>query len=78
MSLIGLGAQDSLEEAYEFVEKYDMTSFRMLYDATLESWMALGVRGQPTAILFDSDGRGRFIWYGAFDESEVLEKAAVL
>ena len=78
MTLIGLGAKDNLEDAYEFVEKYGMTSFRMLYDATLESWTALGVRGQPTAILFDSDGRGQFIWYGAFDESEVLEKSAVL
>lgn len=48
----------------------------MLYDASIESWIALGVRGQPTAILFDSDGRGHFIWYGPFDEDEVLEKAA--
>ncbi|MEE9534894.1 MAG: hypothetical protein V3W06_10750 [Acidimicrobiia bacterium] len=78
MTLIGLGAKDNLEDAYEFVEKYGTTSFRMLCDATLESWTALEVRAQPTAILFDSDGRGQFIWYGPFDESEVLEKAAVL
>ena len=78
MTLIGLGAQDSLEEAHESVEKYGTTSFRMLYDASLESWAALGVRGQPTAILFDSEGRGQFIWYGPFGEDDVLEKAAAL
>ena len=75
---MGLGAQDSLEEAHEFVEKYGTTSFRMLYDASLESWRALGVRGQPTAILFDADGRARFLWPGPFNESEVLETVATL
>ena len=75
---MGLGAQDSLEEAHEFVEKYGTTSFRMLYDGSLESWRELGVQGQPTAILFDTDGRGQFVWFGAFDESDVLEKAATL
>ena len=76
MTVVGLGAQDSLDEAHDFVDKYGTTSFRMLYDASLESWRALGVRGQPTAILFDTDGREQVIWYGAFSEAEVLEKAA--
>ncbi len=76
MTLVGLGAQDTLEEAHEFVEKYGTTSFRMLYDASLESWSALGVRGQPTAILFDTDGRGQFVWFGPFDEDEVLDMVA--
>lgn len=76
MTLVGLGAQDTLEEAHEFVEKYGTTSFRMLYDASLQSWSALGVRGQPTAILFDTDGRGRFVWFGPFDQDEVLDKVA--
>ncbi len=78
MTVIGLGAQDTLEEAHDFVEKYGTTSFRMLYDDSLESWLALGVRGQPTAILFDTEGRGQFVWFGSFEDSEVLEKAASL
>ena len=78
MTLVGLGAQDSLGEAHEFVENYGTTSFRMLYDASLESWSALGIQGQPAAILFDTEGRGQFVWYGPFDGAEVLEKVASL
>ena len=50
----------------------------MLYDSSFESWRELGVRGQPTSILFDPSGRGQFVWYGPFDEGEVLELAATL
>ena len=60
------------------MEDYGTTSFRMLYDDSFESWRALGVRGQPTSILFDTDGRGQFIFYGPFDEDEVLTLAADL
>ncbi|MGI9648287.1 MAG: TlpA family protein disulfide reductase [Acidimicrobiia bacterium] len=72
---MGLGAQDTHEDALAFVDNYGTESFRMLYDASFESWSALGVRGQPTSILFDTDGRGHTIWYGPFDEAEVLELA---
>lgn len=50
----------------------------MLYDSSFESWSQLGVRGQPIAILFGTDGRGHTIWYGRFDEAEVLELATAL
>ena len=76
--MIGVGAQDTYGEALDFVEKYGTKSFRMLYDDYGDSWSALGVRGQPTAILFDTAGRGRNIWYGPFNEDEVLELAAAL
>ncbi len=50
----------------------------MLYDESFESWSALGIRGQPIAILFTPDGRGHTIWYGPFNEAEVLDLAATL
>ncbi len=78
MTVVGLGAQDSLGMAQDFVEDYGTHSFRMLYDDSLASWAALGVRGQPIAILFDTAGKGRFIWYGPFNQAEVLEAAAQL
>ena len=76
--MIGLGAQDTYQEALDFVENYGTKSFRMLYDESFESWSQLGVRGQPIAILFDTEGRGQNIWYGPFDETEVLELASAL
>ncbi len=60
------------------METYGTKSFRMLYDESFESWSQLGIRGQPIAILFDTDGRGQTIWYGPFSESEVLDLAASL
>ncbi len=74
--MVGLGAQDTYDEALDFVEKYGTRSFRMLYDESFESWAQLGIRGQPIAILFDTQGRGNTIWYGPFDEAEVLELAS--
>jgi hypothetical protein len=76
--VVGLGAQDTYQEAIDFVDKYETKSFRMLYDESSESWSALGIRGQPIAILFDTDGRGQTIWYGPFNEDEVLELASAL
>lgn len=78
MTVVGLGGQDSLGQALDFVEDYGTKSFRMLYDDSFQSWAALGVRGQPIAIMFDTAGTGRFIWYGPFDEQEVLQAAAEL
>ena len=78
MTVVGLGAQDTYQEALDFVENYGTKSFRMLYDASGESWSQLGIRGQPIAILFDTAGRGTTIWYGPFDEDEVLDLASAL
>ena len=53
--MIGLGTQDSLEEAREFVEDRG-TTFTMLWDELFQSWIELGVTSQPTAVLFTPDG----------------------
>ena len=76
--MVGLGGQDTYGEAVEFVERYGTKSFRMLYDESFQSWSDLGIRGQPVAILFDTEGKGQYTWFGPFDEDEVLELAASL
>ncbi|NND73827.1 MAG: hypothetical protein HKN44_02370 [Ilumatobacter sp.] len=74
--MIGLGTQDSLGQAEDFVEKYGTESFTMLWDGSYQSWQVLGVSGQPAAILFQSDGTPITGWYGAFPETDVLELSA--
>ena len=76
--MVGLGAQDTYGEAIDFVEQFGTKSFRMLYDESFESWDQLGIRGQPIAILFDTNGIAQQVWFGPFDEDEVLELAAAL
>jgi hypothetical protein len=73
---MGLGTQDSLSEAEEFVAVHRIESFPMLWDESFESWVALGVASQPAAILFAADGTLLQSWRGVFDEAEVLALAA--
>jgi peroxiredoxin len=73
--VVGLGTQDSFEEAQEFVERHGTKSFSMLWDPSFASWRQLGITGQPAAILFDREGRPLERWVGPFDEGEVLDLA---
>ncbi len=75
VEVVGLGTQDSVEEAQDFVREHGLRTPRMLYDPSFESWQRLGIRGQPAAILFDRDGIARAQWFGPFDEQQVLEIA---
>lgn len=78
VQVVGLGTQDSYEEATDFVAAYGTESFTMLWDPGFTSWSQLGIRGQPGAILFDAEGTGRFQWFGSFDLEEVLLAAEEL
>ena len=78
LTVVGLGAQDSLGQAQDFVEEHGLKTPRMLYDTGFDSWSHFGVNGQPAAILFDPDGAAREGWFGPFDEDLVLEKARAL
>lgn len=73
--MVGLGTQDSLGEARDFVSNYG-TSFTMLWDSSFRSWRALGVAGQPAAILLSPGGEVVKRWFGAFPEDEVVRLAS--
>jgi hypothetical protein len=74
--VIGLGTQNTVEEAVEFVRATGTTSFPMYWDETFVSWNAFGVTGQPAAALLSTDGEIIGGWLGGFDEDEVLRLAA--
>lgn len=78
VTLIGLGAQDSLEMATGFVEKYGPGSATMLWDPSGESWRAMDVYGQPVTILLDRNGREVKRWFTSPSsvEDELLASAA--
>lgn len=54
------------------------TTFPMLWDPSFESWLAVGIIGQPAAILVDPDGQEIRRWVGVFDFDEVLELASAI
>lgn len=72
--MVGLGTQDSLQEAKDFVDEFGIRSAQMLWDESFDSWLALGIRGQPNAILFDAEGTGLFLFPGYIDTDAVLEE----
>ncbi len=59
VQVVGLGTQDSVEEAQQFVREHGLKTPRMLYDTSFASWQQLGIRSQPAAMLFDRDGVAR-------------------
>ncbi len=74
--MIGLGTQNDVEMAVEFVESTGTHSFPMLWDETFLTWDAFGVTAQPAAALLAPDGTPIAGWMGPFPEDEVLELAA--
>lgn len=56
LNIVGLGSQDNLDQANQFVAAGGTVSFPMLWDESGASWAALGVFGQPYWILYDSQG----------------------
>lgn len=73
--MIGLGTQDTLGEAEQFLKNYGTTSFTMLWDESFESWAAFGIASQPAALLFAADGRFIQGWMGPFAEDQVVSLA---
>ena len=74
--MVGLGTQDSLGEAGEFVDGTGIRSFTMLWDESFQSWMEIGITSQPSALLLAPDGTPLAGWIGPFPQDEVLELSA--
>ena len=73
--MVGLGTQDSGDEAAEFVTEYGTHSFPMYWDETFETWAAFGIQSQPAAALLAPDGSMLGGWLGPFPQDEVLRLA---
>jgi len=76
--VVGLGTQDDLGMAEDFVQAYGTTSFLMLWDPSFESWIELGINGQPAGMLVSSGGELIGQWRGGIPEEAVLEAVAEL
>ena len=70
--MIGLGTQDNLNLAKDFIAKTGTKSFPMLWDKSFESWKQLGITGQPAAIIFDANGNELKRFRGAVTGDQIL------
>jgi hypothetical protein len=72
--VIGLGTQDDLDDADDFLADTGVGStFPMYWDETFESWRQLGVTSQPAAAVFGADGTLLDAWLGRIPEDRVVE-----
>ena len=69
--MIGLGSQQTLRDAEDFVEETGPLTFPVYWDESGRSWAELGVVGQPTVALFLADGTLVDVWFG--DVSRALD-----
>jgi thiol-disulfide isomerase/thioredoxin len=72
IEIVGMGTQDDLDYARDFLADTGVSTPRMLWDPSFESWQALGIRAQPTFILVNGDGSFVQGWVGAFPRDELL------
>jgi thiol-disulfide isomerase/thioredoxin len=73
LTVVGLGTQDDLEYAKEFLADTGVETPLMLWDESFESWVTIGITAQPTWILGRGDGSFIDGWVGGLPEKRILE-----
>lgn len=77
IDVLGLGAQDSLDEAYGFLDDTSTHDLTMVWDQSGQSWIHHDVTSQPTVVVLDADGQVAGRWYREFDEAAILAAAGL-
>jgi len=76
INVVGIGTQDSLDLAEDFVDTHNLQQTRMLWDTGFESWRALSITGQPTWVLITPQGEEIQRWQGGLPTDEILAQLA--
>lgn len=74
VTVVGIGTQDDLALAEDFVSTYGVSTPQMLWDPGFESWQALEITGQPTWVLLSPGGAEIGRWQGGLPEDEILAR----
>jgi thiol-disulfide isomerase/thioredoxin len=74
VTVIGLGTQDDLALAEDFVSTYGVDTPQMLWDPGFESWQSLEITGQPTWVLLSPGGEELGRWQGGLPTEAILGK----
>jgi hypothetical protein len=70
---VGLGTQDTRNDAEAFDRKFGTRHVLMLWDPSFESWQKLEIAAQPQAMLFAADGKLLGRYTGRLPEDKVLK-----
>jgi thiol-disulfide isomerase/thioredoxin len=72
VTVVGIGTQDDLPYAKEFIADTGVTTPQMLWDPTFITWQQLGITAQPTWVLVDGNGEQLGRWVGALPTDQIL------
>lgn len=66
--VVGMGAQDSLGLAEDFLLRNELETPLMTWTESFDSWQYYQVRGTPSVILVDPQGQPMGQWFGLTQE----------
>jgi hypothetical protein len=75
VTVVGMGANNTMADAEEFADAGGIESFLMLWDESFEVWNAFGVTGTPAAVLLAGDGQVLDAWQGRLPLDDVIAAA---
>lgn len=73
VNIIGVAGRDNVANMRKFVERHDLGFLRHAADESGAVWANAGVRGQPTWIFIDRQGRTETL-FGMIDESDLSSR----
>ncbi len=77
LDILGLGAQDSLDQAHGFLNETRTAGLTMVWDPSGRSWVHYGITNQPAVIVLGADGQVAGTWFRDFQPDEILAAAGV-
>jgi thiol-disulfide isomerase/thioredoxin len=77
IQILGLGAQDDLDLAEEFLDQTKTGGLKMVWDRTGETWLHYKVTNQPTVVVLGPDGGVTKTWFRQFDVAGILAAAGL-
>ncbi len=75
VNVIGLGAQDDLDEAEGFLAETKTAGLQMVWDSSGKSWVHFKVTNQPTVIVLNPEGKVTKTYFREFNEAGILAAA---
>jgi thiol-disulfide isomerase/thioredoxin len=77
VQILGLGAQDDLGQAVDFLSDTSTQNLEMVWDASGKSWLHYKVTNQPTVVVLDAKGKVTKTWFRHFDADAILAAAGL-
>lgn len=77
IQILGLGAQDDLDQAVDFLSDTSTQNLEMVWDKSGKSWVHFKVTNQPTVLVIDADGKVSKKWFREFDADAILKAAGL-